>query len=114
VTHPRGANRPAAIEEHPKLTSPLSEVQILPTQMDLPVEWRQTSKPPPFPSDAAPRIPMQDGASIIPMAVLVVAGLGLAVGLIFELDRVFRGDTDRSLKRSFSLSRLSLWSVDTC
>jgi hypothetical protein len=66
--------------------------------MDLPVERRQANKPPPFRSDAVPRIPMQDVASIIPIAVLVVAGLGLAVGLIFELDRVFRGDTNRTFE----------------
>jgi hypothetical protein len=65
--------------------------------MDLPGRVEANQQTAALTPDAAPRIPMQD-TSIIPMAVLVVAGLGLAVGLILELDRVFRGDTNRTFE----------------
>jgi hypothetical protein len=52
---------------------------------------------------------MQDLASFISIAAVVVFSLGLAVALILALDGVFRWRSSMGLKLSSSRLRLSRW-----
>jgi hypothetical protein len=98
---PAGANCPARNQETSRITSLPGKVQILLTQIncrsDEGREWRACSL---FqasdclsPSDGALRLPMQmqELASIISIAAVVVFSLGLAVALMLAWDGVFRG-----------------------